>query len=886
MKTMAGTVFALMATACASLAEAQSMSLSYQFEIDRVSITEALNSFSKQTGFSVSFISKTHSSEDRLVLPLKGRYTAEDALEQLLRSSGLQYAVVKPGFIAVFDSDAPSQRGTVPVMSPTRLDTRLDEESTPERQRRSVAARATAENNTAAQRDVEEVIVTAQKRTQNVQDVPISIAVVGAAEISRRGLAGAEDYLRGIPGANQVDSANGPSIVIRGIESSPQNQNYASGATTATYFGETPTTNSAGLSSGTNVDLKLVDIERVEVLRGPQGTAFGNSSMGGAVRQIPVAPKLEEFEGGVGLGYSATAGYGGNNHQARGVLNLPVIKDKLGIRAVGYRFDDSGFYRNIAGSDAAFRSSIAIPFGADAFAIDDREVGASSTVGGRIAALWQATDEMRFTLSYLTQKTETDGLGLATRPGYDQAILRVAPEHVVRGESDGVADADIDIANATVEYDFGWANLLATYSYTESGSLVSQADQLYAGDWPASSLGDSEHRENVGEVRLVSQLGGPVSFLVGAYGEKLKDDYLFDYRWFGDPATNFLCVGCAGQSFVGEQRQHWELEQMTVFGEVSWEIIDDLTLTGGVRRYDYDRTIASDSRGPIFGTTSVSSSTDATGETYRLNLSYKPIADVLVYGGWSQGFRIGKPQPELSAAACDPNGDGVIEGTDIPLSSTGRVNSDSVDSYEIGSKLAFFDNRVRVDAAVFRMEWKDIPVRAAAGARPTSCGLLYLTNAGEALSEGVELQVNVQVTDPFRIDVGGSYIDAHLTEAVPAQRFVEGARLPGSPKVNANLGLQYEFEIAGYDAFVRTDSIYVGDFYGDVLQTPNLKAGDYVKVDASARLQLDNLDIDLFVKNLTNEDDFTFRGVSASVGQFHGYRLRPRTIGLQLGYKF
>jgi iron complex outermembrane receptor protein len=137
---------------------------------------------------------------------------------------------------------------------------------------------------------IEHIVVTARKRAERIEDVPVSIAVVTVDDIDRRGLVSSEDYLRGMPGVNQGRDHAGQTVVIRGIESSPSYQNWYSGTTVATYFGETPTTNSAGLSGGTNVDLKLVDIQRVEVLRGPQGTAIGSSSLGGAVRTIPIAP--------------------------------------------------------------------------------------------------------------------------------------------------------------------------------------------------------------------------------------------------------------------------------------------------------------------------------------------------------------------------------------------------------------------------------------------------------------------------------------------------------------------------------------------------------------------------------------------------------------------
>ena len=201
-----------------------------------------------------------------------------------------------------------------------------------------------------------------------------------------------------------------------------------------------------------------MDIERVEVLRGPQGTTFGNSSIGGAVRTIPVAPKLDQFEGKMAVGYSVTGDTGGDNYNIQGVGNIPLIKDKLAIRGTAYQYRDSGFYRNGAGSDAAFQA-FATARGAQAFAVDQEEVGSYYAIGGRVAALLQASENLRFTLSYLRQETEDYGFALATSGNYQQNMLQVAPEHVQRGQTEGLTDYDIDIANALLEYDLGWGEV-------------------------------------------------------------------------------------------------------------------------------------------------------------------------------------------------------------------------------------------------------------------------------------------------------------------------------------------------------------------------------------------------------------------------------------------
>lgn len=816
-----------------------------------------------------------------------GDFDKRAALELLLKDTGLEVvfskgnaATIRPVRSAAKVTHLPSSGDSVAEGEGEDAETassrafRLAQAET--------SSRSEGSDNEAASRDreqqpaqLEEVIVTATKRAENIQDVPISIAVVSADEIDRRGLVNAEDYLRGMPGVNQVGGSgalSGQAIVIRGMETNPNTQNFFSGPTTATYFGETPTTSSAGLSGGSNIDIKLVDIERVEVLRGPQGTAFGSSSIGGAVRTIPVAPKLNRVEGKVAAAYSVTADTGGDNYSMQGVGNIPLIEGKLAIRATAYQFQDSGFYRNRAGSDAASQA-FATARGAQAFAIDQEEVGAYYAVGGRIAALFQASDSLKFTLSYLRQQTEADGFAFATSGTYEQTLLRVTPEHVRRGRTEGLSDYDIGIANAVMEYDFGWADLLATYSHVKADSVYTAPFQVFNVPWAASFERPMAHRANVGEVRLATRLDAAWNFLTGLYVEELDDEYASELIWFGDAATSIV----PGQRRLLDYLNVRDLQQRAAFGEVSWEFLPRFTLTAGMRAYEYDRAISIDQGGPLAGADS-SVESETSGENFRANLSYKPGDNAHLYVGWAQGFRLGRPQPPMPPR-CDADGNGLIDGTQVSLESAGRVDPDSVDNYELGGKFALLDRRLTIDAALFRMDWSDIPVSTI-----PPCFFSYLTNAGEARSEGIELQTSFRLTEALRVDFGGSYVDATLTEDAPTLGAAAGARLP-SPKVNANLGLQYEFDIAGHAAFVRVDSIYVGDFYADLRASPNSKAGDYMKLDASARVAIRNLNVDFFARNLTNEDAFTARG-AGPYSEFYGYRLRPRTIGMQLSYDF
>jgi outer membrane receptor protein involved in Fe transport len=911
MKNSIRGLLACIAAAVSVAGQAQASDREYDLDLNRSSVRTILVEFSRQTGLQVGLFPDESPGESMTAGPLRGHYTANEALSKLLGGTGLVFrqtnertitvlaaqtapvaravdrisddgvgsSSAKPEFVRLVDQRFLGQPGT----SATTL--LASDQQLAAQTENSEATRG--RTRVRDLRDLEEIIVTAQKRSERLQDVPISMGVVTADDIDRRSLVNAADYLRGIPGVNQMDAPFGQSIVIRGLETSPSFQNFSAGTTVATYFGETPTTNSSGLGGGTNIDLKLVDIERVEILRGPQGTAFGSSSLGGVVRTIPVAPKLDHFEGRMAAGYSATSGTGGNNFDMQAIVNAPLITDELGIRATAYKYHDSGFYRNRAGSDLALRDAVIIPFGLEAFAVDQEEVGSHDVVGGRIAGLFQPSDALKITLSYLTQKAETDGYELQNSGTYEQTLLQVAPSQVIRGQRGGVSDSDIDIWNAMLEYDFTWANVVATYSHVRGESQYVQPGG-YNGLAPfseafggTSSTGDSHNREHVGELRLTTRLDGQWNFIAGVYAENVDDEYVADSLWFGSLESNPFGT----DSNLGHYHEKRILKQRSVFTEASWKFAPDFTLTGGVRAYHFDRTQHRDSDGPFYGPTDTTESTDASGTSFRGNLSYKPSDNALVYVGWAQGFRLGKPQAGLTPVTCDVNNDGIVDGTNTTLESTRSIDSDKVESYDLGGKFTLLNRRLLLAMDVYRVNWTGVPVSVFAPPAPDGCGSSYTANAGDARSQGIELQANFYVTEAFRVDVGGSTIDAELTKDAPGIPAFDGDRLPGSPKFNANLGFQYEFDIQGYGVSLRADSIYVGPFYGNLQQQPETRSGDYIKVDASTRVAVGNLNIDLYVRNLTNADDFAFRDTSPLVESF-GYRLRPRTIGMQLGYTF
>ncbi len=851
------------------------------FDIPAQPLSKALLQYSQQSDVVVA--APYPLVEGKQAPALKGNMAPDVALDRLLAGSGLR-ASAGPNGEVMIQPVAQRLSGATPPPRPGEA-ARVKETQAANPIQTAAAEPTSAAASRSEERlsQVEEVVVTATRRAQNIEDVPISMAVLTAAEIDRRGLINSADYLRSIPGVSQTEGFPGQAVTIRGLETTRDLQNYGSGTTVATYFGETPTSNSAGLGGGSNIDLKVVDIARVEVLRGPQGTSFGDSSMGGAVRTIPVAPKLDRFEGKVAAGYSRTSGTGGDNYNVQAIGNIPLVADKLALRVTGYQDRDDGFYRNRAASDSTFAARAVTPYGAQAFALDKEHVGSHAVVGARAAALFQGSDDFRFTATYVKQKTEINGPPVATSGGYDQTTLQVAPEHVVRGQTGGASDTDIDLVNALAEFKLSWADLLASYSYVSSTSTQAYQYTYINSLFPASFKADSRHLEHIGELRLVTNFSGPWNFIAGLYIQRVRDKEFNDYLWYGTPATSIFRPQ---QRALGTFFDRRTLTQKAAYGEASWEIVPRLVLTGGVRGYKYDRTFHYDADGtPFFGAAGVHVLTDTgvSGATGRVNLSYKITDDALVYGGWSQGFRLGQLQRGVPPGTCDLNNDGVIDGTNITVASTRKLNSDTVENFEVGGKFATHNRRLMVSADAFHMNWSGMPIRAIAPCSGVTQS--YTANAGSSTSQGVEFQANVRVTDAIRLDVGGSYVDAKLSEAIGQPlNAPKGTRLP-SPKVNANLGLEYGFQVAGYQTFLRTDVVYVGPFSSTVSLLPNTVAGDYVRIDLSARVEVRNFNVTLFVDNLGNEDAFTYR-YSSNLGPLWGSRLQPRTIGLRAGYSF
>ncbi len=803
---------------------------------------------------------------------LQGDFTAEEAVQQLLSGTDLTYEFTSSSVVLIRQKGRPSAARSSSLHeissqsgNPLRLARMGDEKN---------AANSTeATNDSAAKPAIQEILVTAQKREERLQDVPMSITALSSSAIASRGLVGLDDYLRSVPAVSYVDQGPGQNtIVIRGAYGDP----FSTGPTVGLYLGDIPLT---GLALGSTADIKLVDIDRVEVLRGPQGTLYGANSLSGTIRHIPAAPKLNKFETRLDVGYSSTAKEGGSNGDVQGMINIPLLDDRLALRAVAYHFENSGFIKNIAGDDPSLLASAAF-FGASGQAGNQDHVGGSTADGVRASFLWAPLDNLHVALTYMRQDDSADDRPFSQRGlgEYERSVYRFGP---IVGDGDALKIA-LEIENLTVDYQMPWGTFL---------SSTSVIDQDYRRLWQIGSFfrvsgftppvpQDSITNAHLftEEARFTSSFEGPLQFVAGVFYEKSRQPTTQIAYYTGDPARNPFAplYGLIYSGYLDRR-----LEQIAGFGEVSYALTRKLKVTGGIRHFKYDSTFVSNSlqstNTAIVPMSFFTGSGTESGDTYKLGVEFKALENTLLYAKYSEGFRLGRPK-NISQVQnfCDLDRDGLIDGTQLSARDP-LVGSDNLDSYEAGVKASLLGGRAAVSASGYHNTWKNIPVTF----RPPTCSLVSTSyNVGEVQADGFEVEGTVDLLRKVRMDFGVGYIDSRLAATSPLG--AKGATMNFTPKWNGHVGAEYRFEVAGHDTYLRGDYSYYDKFFTGLGGT-GARFDAYGLLDVSVGINLDKIDVRAFAENVTGK----YAIGSDSGWPANGiYPIRPRTIGLRLGYSF
>lgn len=746
------------------------------------------------------------------------------------------------------------------------------------------------ENSSAA---VEEIIVSARKRgNESVQQIPLSITALGESQLAQLNVADFEDFAYQIPGLTFNDQSPGERrYIIRGIQSAGQQQ-------VAVYYDEIalPGVQSSTSDSGSQTpDLKLFDIERVEVLRGPQGTTFGANSQSGTVRFITKKPNLSEFEGYASAEFGRSTDASNNNFEVAGVLNMPLVEDKLGLRLLAYSGEDAGYIDNrrlsledinsveTSGVRAALRWQPS-----DALTIDGmvwyqaRDLGGDNRFHpfdtyGQIAGADQGDlDNVAATTIFATGRNISGDYTQTPKPD-DQTIVSLTANAAL-------SFGDLTVAASSYDRDFGF-KFDSTWIVLFLGA-EGVRDDLF----PALTDQRQSLKQEQFEIRLTSNSDSALQWVVGAFYRNRESDFQSfvpvtneDGLVF-DPGTPFTgnstdvgagipgCLPCVFARFANKG-----IEENALFGELSYTFADNWEATVGLRRFgvDQDEIGGTVFQFALFGggispPNTVSVDEDQT--ITKFGLSYRPSDNMTLYALRSEGFRLG-----------GTNNQGIVAVPEL-------FASDELINYEIGAKNTWLDGRLVVNAAIFQLDWDNLQV---AGQDPTGA-FGFIGNAGSAEVTGTEIEVFAKVFDNWDFTAGLSWLPTRELTADQVSDDViapglDGDLIPRIPEMTANFTAQYSYQLTGdmaaWSGFVRAEGSHKGDSQTELRPTsPNNRFQDeYNIVSFRAGFRNEDIDLDfvLFVENAFDEDGDVFIGVGNGEPTFK-YTNRPRTVGFEI----
>ena len=713
----------------------------------------------------------------------------------------------------------------------------------------SILALAQASGALAQEVDDNEIVVTAAKREQSVRDVSGSVSAVSEATLQKLNAQSLSDYITRVPGVVFNDYQPGNSeVVIRGIASSTYHE--ANQATTGYYLNELP----LGEPGFPLVipDVDAFDISRVEVLRGPQGTLFGSSSLGGAVNYVVNEADPSRFDAGFEGMASTTKGAGELGYAVKGMINAPIVTDKLAVRLVALQRIDAGFLDNPA--------------------LDDSGSNDLRVRGLRGSIVFTPTETTRISALSMYQEYDLD----------DQTYVFIIPgtRNYTRPTTvREYQDSDFQMHSLRVEQDLGFATLTAVGSYTKKNAR-SRFDYSFGVDFdprtgtPIVGDGFGHSKTEYGELRLASPDGGRFRWLAGAnytrlrgFGDdKIRIEGISDYvdanlgQFGGQPSS---VIAPDDYSSRSTYRNH--VTEKAIFGEVSYDIVDQLTLTLGGRVFEY-RTRSQATLAPNVNLVPAFDYKPAADKQSdfipKASLTYKPDDDFMVYALYSEGFRIGG----LNVFA--------LPYPDLPQS----FGSDTTKNYEIGTRFDLIDGTLSVDLTAYHIDWNNIQARLF-----TPDIRAYTVNGGGADIDGVELSLTMRPTRGLTFTSNLSYNDARLSSLLPdtfapGGGYAKGTRLPGASEWILSNAVDLTFPDSPLKPRIGLSHRYMSS--APVAFGATLEKGDFHLIDLNASVTVsDRIELSLFAKNLFNQ-----YGILNAPFSFAGSVARPRTIGASVRF--
>jgi len=704
--------------------------------------------------------------------------------------------------------------------------------------------------------DLSTVTVTANKRSERLQDVPMAVAAVSGEDLRREGATGFADYATKVPGLNLISQSAGMTqLVLRGITSGSNQGN----ASVSTYVDEAPYGSSTvyALGSVLTPDLDPADIERIEVLRGPQGTLYGANSLGGLVKFVTAAPDATQVFGRVSAGYTSVSG-GDGGFSGRAMFNVPLVADKLALRVNAYDRDDPGYIDNVKTGES--------------------NVNEAHVSGARAQLLWVPTDKVSVRLSSLAQNLGSDGQGFFGIP-VDPATLKpiYGYQQENRAAGTGLFKTQNRLHDLTVNADLGWATLVSSSSYatlynnrdadytSAYGPLLNPIFGLANGGYALSN--QIELGKFTQELRLQSAEDQTLAWRVGAFYTREHSTNVQSLKSFDATTGAPIALPQLGDINVGPGI----FKEWAGYADTTWHATSQLSVLVGVRYTKDDTSYTQLGSGMLVGPSDFTTHSSDTSTTFLFNPSYKFNDDFMTYLRVASGFRPG----------------GANVGVPPGLGAPTTFAPDKLTSYELGFKSTMLDHRMTFDADVFYVNWDQVQITSTAG------GFGFLSNGGKAKSQGAEVNWQYSPVGGLVLSANASYTDAMLTADTPPGVYgYNGDVLPWVPKWNANVGVDYNFPLsAGWSGFVGGSYRYVDSRTTDFLTVPGTRpvVPDYYGVDLHAGAYVGNWTLQAYVKNLTNEHGITSLGsqtINPLGSPFGATYVPPRTVGVTVGLDF
>ncbi len=696
---------------------------------------------------------------------------------------------------------------------------------------------------------IEEVIVTAQKRNENLQDVPVSISVVSSEQLENMQVSQLTDISPYIPGliVNSQGSPGQTALTLRGIAAS------SSSSTVGTYIDDTPVGGSSLYSAASifQLDLLPYDVDRVEVLRGPQGTLYGASTIGGLLKYATKKPDLEHFEFRAGAEVFDMADAGDSGYGGRVGFNAPLAAGKVAIRG-SYAYQRTpGYIDN------------------PVLGIEDQNEYTQD--GGRLAVLWQINDAVSLQLSGVWQSIDSEGQAneVAALPP------QLTPLNSGRNDNNAIPQTftkDIAYYSATLNWDFSWGSFVSASSYSSTQTeRISDGTPVYGPFIPFFAPGappgsttpfgvDLDFQKWTQEFRLASNTDGRLEWMVGGFytDEESAQDQVLTVN---APNNGAVLVSLADFGLPST------FEELGIFANMTYKFTDRFDFAVGARWSTNDQTFeqVAFSPGLIASSPKVTSTEDVW--TYMASPRFRITDDTMTYLRVASGYRPGGPN--VFALGAPP-----------------QVNSDSVVNYELGLKTQFLSGHAYVDVAVFYMDWKDIQVGV------TQNGISFLANAGAAVSQGVELSTSFIPLDGLTLGLNLAYTDSQLTADLPPPGVgQDGDHLAGIPEWAGSLTADYNFPVGSWEGRVGGGYRYTDDKLSSYESSPNaFNIDGYSAFDLSAGLSNDQWQLRLYARNVTDEKAYNILDIqSNALGQqlyATGTPITPRTVGFSVDVKF